>query len=155
MTRSQLLSTAGRIWSAVVVVAMAGAATVALAQAPADGGHHQSPAAAAAGPAATAADQRQMMKMMAADDEKLAGLITTMNAAKGDAKVAAMAAVINELAAQRTRMQAQMRMQAGMMEKMMSHMAAMHGPGGMMDKKAPEPAAGVSEPGHAAHHPEK
>ena len=155
MTRSQLLSTAGRIWSAVVVVAMAGAATVALAQAPADGGHHQSPAAAAAGPAATAADQRQMMKMMAADDEKLAGLITTMNAAKGDAKVAAMAAVINELAAQRTRMQAQMRMQAGMMEQMMSHMAAMHGPGGMMNKKAPEPAPGVSDQDHAAHHPEK
>ena len=155
MTRSQLLSTAGRIWSAVVVVAMAGAATVALAQAPADGGHHQSPAAAAAGPAATAADQRQMMKMMAADDEKLAGLITTMNAAKGDAKVAAMAAVINELAAQRTRMQAQMRMQAGMMDQMMSHMAAMQGPGGMMNKKAPEPAPGVSDQDHAAHHPEK
>jgi hypothetical protein len=155
MSRSQLSSTAGRMWSAVAVVAVAGAVTVALAQAPADGGHHQSPAAPADGPAANAADQRQMMKMMAADDEKLAGLIATMNAAKGDAKVAAIAAVINELAAQRTRMQTQMRMQAGMMEKMMSHMAAMHGPGGMMNKKAPEPAPGVSEQDHAAHHPDK
>jgi hypothetical protein len=92
--------------------------------------------------------------MMAADDEKLAQLITTMNAAKGDQKVAAIAAVVNELAAQRTRMQAQMmRMQGGMMDQMMSHMAAMHGPGGMMNKKAPEPAAGEQD--HAAHHPEK
>ena len=156
MSRSQLLSTAGRMWSAVAVVAVAGAATVALAQAPVDGGHHQSPAAPAAGPAANAADRQQMMKMMAADDEKLAGLITTMNAAKGDAKVAAIAAVVNELAAQRTRMQMQMmRMQAGMMDQMMSHMAAMHGPGGMMNKKAPEPAPGVSDQDHAAHHPEK
>ena len=96
-----------------------------------------------------------MMKMMAADDQKLAGLLTTMNAAKGDQKVAAIAAVINELAAQRTRMQTQMRMQAGMMDQMMSHMAAMHGPGGMMNKKAPEPPPGVSEQDHAAHHPEK
>ena len=94
--------------------------------------------------------------MMAADDQTLAGLLTTMNAAKGDQKVAAIAAVVNELAAQRTRMQAQMmRMQGGMMDQMMSHMAAMHGPGGMMNKKAPEPAAGVGEQDHAAHHPEK
>ena len=154
MTRSQLLSTTGRMWSAVAVLAIAGATTVALAQAPTDGGHHQSPAAAASGPA-NAADQQHMMKMMAADDDRLAGLITTMNAAKGDAKVAAMAAVINELAAQRTRMRAQMRMQAGMMEQMMSRVAAMHGPDGMMNKKAPEPPAGVSEQDHAAHHPGK
>jgi len=97
-----------------------------------------------------------MMKMMAADDEKLAGLLTTMNAAKGDQKVTAIAAVVNELAAQRTRMRTQMmRMQAGMMDEMMSRMAAMHGPGGMMNKKTPEPAAGASEQDHAAHHPDK
>ena len=41
------------------------------------------------------------------------------------------------------------------LDQMMSHMTAMHGPGGMMNKKAPEPAAGVSEPDHAAHHPGK
>lgn len=155
MNRSQLLSKCGRMWMAVAIVSVAGAVTVALAQAPAGGGHHESPAAPAGGQAALAVDQQQMMKMMAADDEKLAGLLTTMNAAKGDAKVAAIAAVVNELAAQRTRMQAQMRMQAGMMDQMMSHMTAMHGPGGMMNKKAPEPAAGVSEPDHAAHHPGK
>ena len=155
MSRQRFLSRAGQMWSAVAVVAIAGAATVALAQAPVYGGHHQSPAAAAGGPAANAADQQQMMKMMAADDEKLAGLITTMNAAKGDAKVAAIAAVVNELAAQRTRMRTQMmRMQTGM-DQMMSHMATMHGPGGMMNKKAPEPAPGVSDQDHAAHHPEK
>jgi len=140
------------MWSAVAIVAMAGAATVALAQAPA-GGHHES-AAAPAGEQGAVAAQQQMMKMMAADDQKLAGLLSTMNAAKGDQKVAAIAAVVNELAAQRTRMQTQMmRMQSGMMDKMMSHMAAMHGPGGMMNKKAPEPAAGEQD--HAAHHPDK
>ena len=156
MTRSQLLSTTGRMWSAVAVLAIAGATTVALAQAPTDGGHHQSPAAPVGGPAANAADQQLMMKMMAADDEKLAGLLTTMNAAKGDQKVTAIAAVVNELAAQRTRMRTQMmRMQAGMMDEMMSRMAAMHGPGGMMNKKTPEPAAGASEQDHAAHHPDK
>jgi len=156
MSRSHVLSAAGRMWSAVAVVAIAGAATVALAQAPVDGGHHQSPAAPVGGPAANAADQQLMMKMMAADDEKLAGLLTTMNAAKGDQKVTAIAAVVNELAAQRTRMRTQMmRMQAGMMDEMMSRMAAMHGPGGMMNKKTPEPAAGASEQDHAVHHPDK
>ena len=155
MNRSQLLSIAGRLWSAVALVAVAGTVTVALAQAPADGGHHQSPAAPADRPAANAADQQHLMKMMAADDEKLAALIAAMNTATGDRKVAAIAAVVNELAAQRTRLQAQMRMQAAMMDQMRSHMAAMHGPGGMMNKKAPEPPAGVSEPDHAAHHPGK
>ena len=154
MNRSQLLSSTGRMWSAVAVVAVTGAVTVALAQAPVDGGHHQGPAAPA-GDGTLAPEPQRMMKMMAADDEKLAGLVTAMNAAKGDQKVAAIAAVVNELVAQRTRMQAQMRMQAGMMDQMMSHMAAMHGPGGMMNKKAPEPAAGVNEQDHAAHHPEK
>ena len=155
MSRSQLLSTAGRMWSAVAAVAIAGAATVALAQAPVDGGHHQSPAPPTDRPAANAEDRQHIMKMMATDDETLAGLITTMNAAKGDQKVAAIAAVVNELAAQRTWMRTQMmRMQAGM-DQMMSHMATMHGPGGMMNKKAPEPAPGVSDQDHAAHHPEK
>ena len=137
MNRSQLLSTTGRMWSAVAII-VAGAVTVVLAQAPAGGGHHESPGAPAAGPATLAPDQQRMMTMMAADDEKLAGLITAMNAAKGDQKVAAIAAVVNELAAQRTRMQTHMRMQAGMMDRMMSHMATMHGPDGMMNKKGQE-----------------
>ena len=154
MRRSQWLSTAGRIWSAFAIVAIAGAVTVALAQAPVDGGHHQG-SAAPAGDSTLGPEQQRMMKMMAADDEKLAGLVTAMNAAKGDQQVAAIAAVVNELAAQRTRMRTQMmRMQAGM-DQMMARMAAMHGPGGMMNKKAQEPAAGVSEQDHAEHHPEK
>ena len=140
----------------IALVAVAATTAVFLAQAPTVGGHNFSSAAPAGAPAAIAAERQQMMKMMAVDDQKLAGLLTTMNAAKGDQKVAAIAAVVNELAAQRTRMQAQMmRMQGGMMDQMMSHMAAMHGPGGMMNKKAPEPAPGVSDQDHAAHHPEK
>jgi hypothetical protein len=146
MRRSALLPIAGRLWLTVAVAAIAGAATVALAQAPADGGHHQFPARP---------DRHQMMQMMAADDQRLAGLIVTMNMATGDEKVAAIAAVVNELVAQRARMQMQMRMQARLMDQMMSHMAAMHGPGGMMNKKAPEPVPGVSDQDHAAHHPEK
>jgi len=155
MRRSALLSMAERLWLTVAVAAIAGAATVALAQAPADGEHHQLPAPPVASAATPVPDRHQMMQMMAADDQKLAGLIVTMNMATGDAKVAAIAAVVNELVAQRARMQMQMRMQAGMMDQMMSHMAAMHGPGGMMNKKAPEPAPGVSDQDHAAHHPEK
>jgi hypothetical protein len=143
------------MWSAVAVVAIVGAATAALAQAPVDGGHHQSPTAPVGNAGTPAPDQHQMMKTMAADDQKLNGLIVTMNMATGDEKVAAIAAVVNELVAQRTRMQMQMRMQAGMMDQMMSHMAAMQGPGGMMNKKAPDPAPGVSDQDHAAHHPEK
>ena len=150
MTRAQLISTAARMWSAVAFVAVAGAVTVVLAQAPAGGGHHESPAIPAGGPATLAPDQQQMMKMMAADDEKLAGLVTTMNAAKGDQKVAAIAAVVTELAAQRTRMMQMMRMQTSMMDQMMSHMAAMHGAGGMMNKQAPAPTPGADEQDHAA-----
>jgi hypothetical protein len=142
------------MWSVLAVVAVAGAVTVVLAQAPEDGGHHQA-AAAPAGDGTLAPEQQRMMRMMAADDEKLAGLIRAMNAARGDQKVAAIADVINELVAQRTSMRTQMmRMQAGM-DQMMSHMATMHGAGGMMNKKAPEPVPPVGEPDHAAHHPEK
>jgi hypothetical protein len=152
------------MWSTVALVAGAGAVTVVLAQAPvpADGGHHESPATPVGGPATLAPDPQQMMKMMAADDEKLAALIASLNAATGEQKVAAIAAVVTELAAQRTRMQMQMqtqmqmmRMQSGMMDQMRSHMAAMHGAGGMMNKKAPAPTPGADEQDHAAHHPEK
>ena len=153
MPRSRLFSKAGRIWSAVAIASVAGAVSVALAQAPADGAHHQAPAAPGVSAATSVPDQHQMMKAMAADNERLAALLVTMNMATGDQRVDAMVAVINELAAQRTRMQTQMmRMQTGMMD-MKARMAAMHGPGGMMKEKAPEPAAG--EPDHSAHHPEK
>ncbi len=77
-----------------------------------------------------------------------------MNAATGDRKVDAIAAVVTELAAQRKQMQEQMRMQSGMMEQMMSRMSAMHGSGGMM-QGTPAPKTDATDPDHAAHHPDK
>jgi len=60
-----------------------------------------------------------MKEKMAAMDTKLDGLIETMNASKGSAKVDAMAAVINELVAQRGVMRdAVMSMQPMMMGHM-------------------------------------
>ena len=153
MTRNQF-TYAG---PALAMLLAAGGTALVLAQAPAAPGHHETtgqPAAAQAG--AMMADQKAMMARMAAGDQKLTGLIAAMNKATGDAKVAAIAAVVTELAAQRTEMQAQMvRMQGGMMDQMMSHMSTMHGAGGMMNRKAPEPAPAPAEPDHAAHHPDK
>ena len=94
-----------------------------------------------------------MMSRMAADDQKLTELIAAMNAARGDRKVEAIAAVVTELAAQRRQMQEQMRRQRGMMEHMMSRMSAMHGTGDMM--KTPPPAADPTTTDHEAHHLEK
>ena len=99
------------------------------------------------------ADHKAMMARMAAADQKLDELVARMNAAKGEQKVAAIAAAVTELATQRREMDAHMlRMQSGMMERMMSHMSAMHGSGGMM-KKTAEPAVGDTD--HSAHHPQK
>ena len=63
----------------------------------------------------------QMMADMKAADAKLDQLVTDMNAAKGDAKVAAIARVVTELVNHQKSMHAHMgAMQAGMHEKMMS-----------------------------------
>jgi len=67
----------------------------------------------------------QGMRMMDSMDARLDSLVTKMNRASGNAKVTAMAQVINELVAQRRTMRAHMR------EMMQSHS------------------------GHAQHHPEK
>ena len=56
-----------------------------------------------------------------AQDAKLHGLVDTMNKTTGQAKVDAMAAVINELIAQRTAMRGEMQ------EMMMHHTGAMKG----------------------------
>ena len=74
------------------------------------------------------ADQcKQMMAMhnrMMADrkamDEALDRKVAAMNSATGSAKVDAMAAVINEMVAQRKQMMSKM---SGMQEQMMAHMA--------------------------------
>jgi hypothetical protein len=61
-----------------------------------------------------------MQKHMAEMDAKLQALVDDMNKAKGSAKTEKMAAVINELVAQRAMMQKHM---TEMMPMMMSHMA--------------------------------
>jgi hypothetical protein len=76
---------------------------------------------------------------------RLDTLVTRMNAATGNRKVAAMADVINELVAQRRAMQ-------GHMHKMMdSHKGMMR-----MREKSPAPeadSAPADTAGHAGHHP--
>jgi len=99
------------------------------------------------------AEQKAAMAKMAAADQKLAELVAGMNAATGNEKVSAMAAVVNELVAQRAQMREQMRMQGGMMERMMSHMSEVHGMGGMIKKAPANSEAPQSD--HGAHHPEK
>jgi hypothetical protein len=83
------------------------------------------------------ADHKQKMAeqeaMIAAADQRLADLVARMNAANGEDKVAAVAAVLNELVAQRK----QMHQSCGMMSK------------------APTVVTGTTEPDHGAHHPEK
>ncbi len=73
-----------------------------------------------------------MQKHMAEMDAKLQTLVDDMNKAKGSARVDKMAAVINELVAQRAMMQKQMaEMQPKMMQHMMEHMME-HMQSGMM-----------------------
>jgi CII-binding regulator of phage lambda lysogenization HflD len=61
----------------------------------------------------------QMMADMKAMDSSLDRKVAAMNAAKGNAKVDAMAAVINEMATQRTQMMSKM---SGMQDQTMAHM---------------------------------
>jgi hypothetical protein len=85
-----------------------------------------------------AAHHDKMMAEMKAADAKLDALVAKMNAAKGNAKVEAMAAVINELAAQRKAMRTQMQT---MHDKMM-------GGSGMMNKPDAKPNAGTDPHQH-------
>lgn len=93
------------------------------------------------------AKKQEMQDQMKAKEAALDKLVAEMNAAKGDAMEKSMAAVINELVAQRKASHAMMmEMQPGMMAHMMQHMD-MKGAKGTMDcpmmKKgdAPEPKA--------------
>ena len=61
----------------------------------------------------------QMMADMKAMDATLDQKVAAMNAAKGNAKVDAMAAVINEMASQRKQMMSRM---SGTQDQMMAHM---------------------------------
>ncbi len=71
------------------------------------------------------AHHKEMMAKMEAADARLDELVKTMNAATGSKKTDAMAAVINELVAQRKQMRKDMMaMQPEMMKHMMAHMEA-------------------------------
>ena len=88
-----------------------------------------------------------MMRKMAAADQKLEQLLATMNSAKGEEKVTAIAAVVTELTAQRAQMQEHMRTHCAAM------MTSKHGAAAVA-KKEPETGAGA-EADHTAHHPDK
>jgi hypothetical protein len=76
--------------------------------------------------------QAAMQKQMAEMSARLQSLVDDMNGADGAAKVDKMAAVINELVAQRTVMQKQMaELQPEMMHHTMEHMQG--GKGSMAD----------------------
>jgi hypothetical protein len=94
---------------------------------------HQHAAAAKAKPApameakcqAMMAEHEKMMADVKAADQRLDGLVATMTAASGQAKVDATSAAVTEIVAQRTTMRdGMMKMQEGMMAHMMAHMQA-------------------------------
>lgn len=134
------------LWRVVAALGTAGvaaalSAAIVVAQAPAAGGHHESAAEPGTMPmcammtAENMADQKAMMAKMALADQKLDELLAKMNTATGDQKVAAIAAVVTELAGQRREMQA--------------HMMRMHA--GTVPKATGAPAG----EDHTAHHPPK
>ena len=80
--------------------------------------------------------QQGRMAEMAAAEQKLTDLLATMNAARGDERIEAIAAVVNELAARHIAMRRQM-------------MGMMKGP----TVAAPEKPA--DDGGHSQHHPQR
>jgi hypothetical protein len=127
MERTFVSYVVSHLWAAVALVTAALSTTVVLAQSPTAGQNEM------AAHKQMMAEQKGMMAEMTAADQKIADLVAKMNAAKGEERIAAMAAVVNELVAQRK----QMRESCGMM------------------MKAPTAAAEASEPDHGAHHPQK
>ena len=74
------------------------------------------------------AQRQQMMARMRALDQRLNDLVAKMDAAKGTAKVDAIATVVKELVAQRAQLRDEMMaMQGRMMGHMMQHMMSMQG----------------------------
>jgi len=101
------------------------------------------------------AHHKEMMAKMEAMDARLDGLVTRMNAATGSKKADAVAAVINELVAQRKQMREQMMaMQPEMMKHLMAHMR-MGIMKGMEDSMAKCPMMKTMAPAkdeHSEHH---
>jgi hypothetical protein len=91
------------------------------------------------------------MEMMDSLTARLDTLVSQMNRATGNGKVTAMAAVINELVAQRRAMQGHMRQMMesrdGMMRMMKEPAAGEHRPPTGADSTPADSA------GHAGHHP--
>jgi hypothetical protein len=99
-------------------------------------------------------NMQQHMRMMDSANARLDSLVERMNRSSGNAKVAAMAQVINELVAQRRTMQTHMRLMmrshGGMMGGEMMH----HGGDTARTRGGkPKPAASDTS-GHDQHHPE-
>jgi hypothetical protein len=97
------------------------------------------------------AHHKEMMAKMEAMDARIDELVKSMNAAKGGKKTDAVAAVINELVAQRKQMREQMMaMQPEMMKHMMEHMR-MGVMKGMEDSMAKCPMMKTMAPATDAH----
>jgi hypothetical protein len=108
-----------RMCSSIALVMLAGATTATLAQAPATQEHdHDAAAPPAVRGCVMTPEHRAMMTALAAGEQKLTELIAGMNAAKGEAKVEAIAAVVSELALQHARMR---QTKGAMMDHMTSH----------------------------------
>ena len=131
----------------------------AMAQSQAPAHQHGTPAAAEQAPMmekcrAMMAQHQQMEERMAAAQAELDGLVTAMRSARGDAKVDAMAAVLEKLVEQRKSMHAgMMQHHAKMMQHMMEHKGGGEGMAScpmmqqMQEKAEPEAAEGHSEHG--------
>ncbi len=97
------------------------------------------------------ARHKEMMAKMEAMDSRLDDLVEKMNAAKGSKKADAVAAVVNELVAQRKQMREHMMaMQPEMMKHMMEHML-MGMMKGMEDSMAKCPMMKSMAPAGDAH----
>ena len=103
------------------------------------------------------AHHKEMMAKMDAMDARLDDLVKKMDAAKGSKKADAVAAVVNELVAQRKQMREHMMtMMPEMMKHMMEHMR-MGMMKGMMECPMMKGMEGKPGPGkpdeHSEHHP--
>lgn len=97
------------------------------------------------------AHHKEMMAKMDAMDARIDELVKSMNAVKGSKKPDAVAAVINEMVAQRKQMREQMMaMQPEMMKHMMAHMR-MGMMKGMEDAMAKCPMMKTMAPATDAH----
>jgi hypothetical protein len=93
------------------------------------------------------AQQHMHMHMMDSLNAHLDTLVSRMNMANGNAKVMAMADVINALVAERGMMQKHMR-------QMMGNMKGKQPPRGNR-RPAAKPDSSAADSGHAGHHPPK